>query len=39
MEQFWRITAPLLDMDPIAEAPAQEPAERERLRVELDVLY
>jgi hypothetical protein len=38
MEQFWRITAPLLNMDPIAEAPAQEPAERERLRVELDVL-
>jgi hypothetical protein len=38
MAPFWRATAPLLGMDPIAEAPTEDSAERERLRTELDVL-
>jgi hypothetical protein len=38
MARFWEMAAPLLGLDLLADAPAEEPAERERLRTELDVL-
>ncbi|MFY9658475.1 MAG: hypothetical protein WAK01_18145, partial [Methylocystis sp.] len=38
MEPFWRTTAPLVGLDLRSSTPCEDPAERERLQVELDVL-
>jgi len=38
MAAFWQSTAPMLGLDPAHDAPAEDAARREQLRVELDVL-
>ena len=38
MAAFWRSTAPMLGFNPDRDAPIEDPAQREQLRIELEVL-
>lgn len=38
MQQFWQVTAPLVDLNPANDAPCEDVAERHILKAEIDVL-
>ena len=38
MAEFWNVTAPVLDLNPVTDSPVDDPEQRRVLRAELDVL-